>query len=199
MANIADTFGQAFLMFPMFGKDQGVARGVETSVDAKPFGRLTLTGNLTYMRSWYSGLDGVLRKGNFDMPLVGNVMGFTPLGRGWTASFRYSGSTGRPYTPDNMALSEAQDRDVYDLTQINGVRAPMYSRLDFRGEWTHKLRRGELVTHVGLENALNTTNFYENQWMPLCQVYFNQVCGTQQQNQMPMFGIGYVFDAVTDA
>ena len=196
MANIADTFGQAFLMFPMVGKGQGVARGVEASVDAKPFRRFTLTGNLTYMRSWYSGLDGVLRKGNFDMPLVGNVMGFTPLGRGWTASFRYSGSTGRPYTPDNMALSEAQDRDVYDLTQINGVRAPMYSRLDFRGEWTHKLRRGELVTHVGLENALNTTNFYENQWMPLCQVYFNQVCGTQQQNQMPMFpdaGIRYSY------
>jgi len=85
---------------------------------------------------------------------------------------------------------------VYDMTQINGVRAPMYSRLDFRGEWTHKLRRGELVTHVGLENALNTTNFYENQWMPLCQVYFNQVCGTQQQNQMPMFpdaGIRYSY------
>jgi hypothetical protein len=187
MANIADTFGQAFLMFPMVGQGQGVARGVETSVDAKPFRRFTLTGNLTYMRSWYSGLDGVLRKGNFDMPLVGNVMGFTPLGRGWTASFRYSGSTGRPYTPDNMALSIAQDRDVYNLTQINGVRAPMYSRLDFRGEWTHQLRHGSFVTHVGLENALNATNFYDAEWRPLCQIYANVVCGTLQQNQMPMF------------
>jgi hypothetical protein len=37
MANIAGTFGQTFLMFPMVGKGQGVARGVETSVDAKPF------------------------------------------------------------------------------------------------------------------------------------------------------------------
>jgi hypothetical protein len=187
MANIADTFGQAFLMFPMVGQGQGVARGVETSVDAKPFRRFTLTGNLTYMRSWYSGLDGVLRKGNFDMPLVGNVMGFTPLGRGWTASFRYSGSTGRPYTPDNMALSIAQDRDVYNLTQINGVRAPMYSRLDFRGEWTHQLRHGSFVTHVGLENALNATNFYDAEWRPPCQIYANVVCGTLQQNQMPMF------------
>jgi hypothetical protein len=187
MANIADTFGQAFLMFPMVGKGQGVARGVEASVDAKPFRRFTLTGSLTYMRSWYSGLDGVLRKGNFDMPLVGNIMGYTPLGRGWTVSFRYSGSTGRPYTPDNMALSIAQDRDVYDLTQINGVRAPMYSRLDFRGEWTHQLHRGALVTHIGVENALNTTNFYDAEWRPMCQIYSNTVCGTLQQNQMPMF------------
>ena len=196
MANIADTFGQAFLMFPMAGKGQGVARGVELSIDAKPFRRLTLTGDLTYMRSWYSGLDGVLRKGNFDMPLVGNVMGFTPLGRGWTVSFRYSQSTGRPYTPDNMALSEAQDRDVYDMTQINGVRAPMYSRLDFRGEWTHRLRRGSLVTHVGLENALNRTNFYDLEWMPLIQADFHQPATTLQQNQMPMFpdaGIRYSY------
>ena len=196
MANIADTFGQAFLMFPMAGKGQGVARGVELSIDAKPFRRLTLTGDLTYMRSWYSCLDGVLRKGNFDMPLVGNVMGFTPLGRGWTVSFRYSQSTGRPYTPDNMALSEAQDRDVYDMTQINGVRAPMYSRLDFRGEWTHRLRRGSLVTHVGLENALNRTNFYDLEWMPLIQADFHQPATTLQQNQMPMFpdaGIRYSY------
>jgi len=190
MANIADTFGQAFLMFPMVGKGQGIARGVEMSVDTKPFRRFTLTGNLTYMRSWYSGLDGVLHKGNFDMPLVGNVAGFTPLGRGWALSFRYSGSTGRPYTPDNMALSIAQDRDVYDLTQLNGIRAPAYSRLDFRTEWTHRMRHGTLMTHIGLENALGTTNFYDKEWMPLCQVYQNQVCGTLQQNQMPRFPDG---------
>ncbi len=189
MANIADTFGQAFLMFPMVGKGQGVARGVETSVDAKPFGRVTLSGSLTYMRGhgWYSGLDGVLRKGNFDMPLVGNVMGLIPLGRGWTASFRYSGSTGRPYTPDNMALSEAQNRDVYDLTQINGERSPMYSRLDFRAEWTRQLSHGSLVTHVGLENALGTTNFYSNEWRPNCRTASNVGCGTLEQDQMPMF------------
>ena len=187
MANIADTFGQAFLMFPMVGKGQGAARGVETSVDARPFRRLTLTGNLTYMRCWYSGLDGVLRKGNFDMPLVGNVMGNIILGRGWSASFRYSGATGRPYTPDNMALSEAQNRDVYDLTQINAVRAPMYSRLDFRWEWTHQLRRGVLETHFGLENALDRTNFYSNEWRPNCKISFGTVCGILQQNQMPLF------------
>jgi hypothetical protein len=196
MANIADTFGRAFLMFPMESKGQGVARGVETEVDCRPFRRLTLSGSLTYMRSWYSGLEGVLRKGNFDMPIVGNFMGNTLLGRGWTASFRYSGATGRPYTPDNEALSEAQNRDVYDLTQLNNVRAPMYSRLDFRAEWTHQMRHGALMTHIGLENALGRTNFYDAEWRPNCQIAFNQVCGTLQQNQMPMFpdaGIRYSY------
>jgi len=187
MANIADTFGRAFLMFPMQSKGKGVARGVETEVDYRPFSRLTLSGSLTYMRSWYSGLDGVLRKGSFDMPVVGNLMGNTSLGRGWTLSFRYSGATGRPYTPDNQVLSEAQNRDVYDLTQLNDVRAPMYSRLDFRAEWTHKTRHGSLMTHIGLENALGATNFYDAEWRPICQIAFHQVCGTLEQDQMPRF------------
>jgi hypothetical protein len=185
MANIADTFGQAFLMFPMTSKGLGVARGVETAVDWRPMSRLTLASTMTYMRSWYSGLDGVLRKGAFDMPLVANLSGNALLGEGWTASFRYSASTGRPYTPDDTALSIAQDRDVYDLTQLNSLRAPTYNRLDFRAEWTHPVHRGSLSVHVGLENAMGTTNFYSLLWRPRCLEYPG--CGVLQQNQMPLF------------
>ena len=58
MANIADTFGQAFLMFPMTSKGAALGRGVELSVESKPISRLLMTGNVTYARSWYSGLDG---------------------------------------------------------------------------------------------------------------------------------------------
>ena len=182
MANIADTFGEAFLMFPMTGKGLGVARGIETAIDFKATRRLTLASTVTYMRTWYSGLDGVLRKGNFDIPVVANVSGNAILGKGWTASFRYSASTGKPYTPDNVALSFAQDRDIYDLSQLNGLRAPMYSRLDFRGEWTHPLAGGIFKIHIGLENALGATNFYSFLWRPNCDA-----CGVLQQNQMPTF------------
>jgi hypothetical protein len=193
MANITDTFGQVFLMFPMTSQGRGVTRGVETAVDLRPMRRLSLTSAVTYMRSWYSGLDGVLRKGNLDMPVVANFSGNMQLGKGWTASFRYSGATGRPYTPDNIALSMSQDRDVYDLTQLNSLRAPMYSRLDFRAEWTHPMHRGFLTVHVGLENALGTSNFYSNQWMPRCN---GGTCGTLEQDQTPRFpdvGVRYSY------
>ncbi|MGD0798855.1 MAG: TonB-dependent receptor [Acidobacteriaceae bacterium] len=189
MANIADTFGQEFLMFPMTSQGRGVARGIEMALDWKPTHRLALSSATTYMRSWYSGLDGVLRKGNFDLPVVANFAGNALLGRGWTGSFRYSGSTGKPYTPDNLTLSEAQDRDVYDLTQINSLRAPMYSRLDFRVEWTRPLRRGSMSVHIGLDNALATSNFYSNEWMPRC---LGPGCGTLEQKQMPRFPDGGV-------
>jgi hypothetical protein len=193
MANIADTFGQAFLMFPMTSQGKGVARGVETSIDLRPMRRLTLASAVTYMRSWYSGLDGVLHKGNFDMPLVENFSGNALLGKGWTASFRYSTSTGKPYTPDNWTQSVAQNRDVYDLSQLNSLRAPMYSRLDFRAEWTHPVQRGSLAVHIGMQNALGATNFYSNQWRPRCN---GGTCGTLEQDQMPRFpdvGVKYSY------
>src|SRR5260370_2870617 len=159
MANIADTFGQAFLMFPMISKGNGVARGVELSLDYKPTSRLTLTSAVTYSRSWYSGLDGVLRRGNFDLPVVANIAGNMRAGKALALSFRYSAASGKPYTPDNLALSEAQNRDVYDLAKVNAVRAAVYRRLDFKLEQSHFLRQGIFTWHIGLNNALGTGNF----------------------------------------
>jgi len=182
MANIADTFGEAFLMFPMTSKGTGVARGVENAIDYRPFRRLTVASTLTYMRTWYSGLDGVLRKGQFDIPLVANISGNAIFSKHWTGSFRYSAATGKPYTPDDQALSYTQNRDVYDITKLNSLRAPMYSRLDFRAEWSHPVHEGSLHVHVGLENALWSTNFYSFLWRPHCPD-----CGVEQQNQMPLF------------
>jgi hypothetical protein len=182
MANIADTFGEAFLMFPMASKGTGIARGVENAIDYRPFRRLTVASTLTYMRTWYSGLDGVLRKGNFDIPVVLNVSGNAIFSKHWTGSFRYSAATGKPYTPDDQAQSFTQNRDVYDISKLNSLRAPMYSRLDFRAEWSHPVHEGSLKVHVGLENALWSTNFYSFLWRPRCPD-----CGVEQQNQMPLF------------
>jgi hypothetical protein len=58
----------------------------------------------------------------------------------------------------------------------------MYSRLDFRAEWSHPVENGSLKVHVGLENALWSTNFYSFLWRPHCPD-----CGVLQQNQMPLF------------
>jgi hypothetical protein len=191
LANVADTFGQTFLLFPMVSKGKGLAEGVELSLHSRPFSRLTLTSAVTYSRSWYSGLDGILRRGNYDLPVVANIAGNLYLNKKTTVSFRYSGTSGKPYTPDNEALSEAQERDVYDLQRINSVRAPAYRRLDFRLEQSRPLRRGVFTWHVGLENALGTSNFYANEWRPRAGD-----TGVLAQDQMPRFpdgGIRYSY------
>jgi len=190
LANIANTFGQAFLMFPMTSKGSGLSRGIELSLGYKPFSRLTLTSAVTYSRSWYSGLDGVLRRGNFDLPLVANVAGNLRLKGTMVLSFRYSGASGKPYTPDNLGLSTSQNRDVYDLSRINALRAAAYSRLDFRLEQSRPMRRGVFMWHIGLENALGTSNFYSNEWRPRLKGL--EDVGVLAQEQMPRFPDGGV-------
>ena len=191
MANIADTFGQAFLMFPMTDKGSGLARGVELSIEAKPGSHLRLNGTVSYARSWYSGLDGILRRGNFDLPLVANLGLIWNMGRNTISTVRYGTASGRPFTPDNPNLSYAQNRDVYDLGKINSLRSAPYSRLDFRVEHSNKVYKGIATWHIGLQNALGTSNFYSNQWRPRCPK-----CGVLEQDQMPRFpdgGVQYRF------
>ncbi len=189
MANIADTFGQAFLMFPMTGKGSGLANGVELTAEGHLNAHVSLTGTVAYARSRYAGLDGVLHRGNYDLPLTANLTGNWRLPHALAFSWRYSIASGKPYTPDNMAESVAQNRDVYDLTRINGVRSGMYKRLDFRLEQARPLRSGVMTWHVGLQNALANKNFYSLAWEPFEHK-------DSEQDQMPLFpdgGVKYVF------
>lgn len=191
LANVADTFGQAFLMFPMVAKGQGLARGVELSVQEHLTSRISVAGTMAYSRSLFTGLDGVWRRGNFDIPLVANAMGTWEMAHGFTVSGRFSTMSGRPYTPDNLALSLKQNRDVYDLNQIDGLRSSAYARLDFRVEQARKLGRGVLTWHAGLQNALDRNNFYSYLWQPR-----SGGAGVSEQDQMPLFpdgGMKYAF------
>jgi TonB-dependent Receptor Plug Domain len=185
LANVADTFGQAFLLFPMTSEGKGLAEGAEFSLRCKPSSRLTLTTAVTYSRSWYSGLDGVLRRGNYDIPFVANVAGTFLIKKRMIFSVRYSGTSGRPYTPDNEALSIAQERDVFDLSKINSLRGNPYHRLDFRLEQSRPLLRRVFTWHVGLLNALGASNFYAYQWRPRAGS-----AGDLAQDQMPRFPDG---------
>lgn len=191
LANITDTFGQAFLMLPMVGQGTGITRGVELSAQTHITSRLNLTGTFTYARDWYTGLDGILRRGNYDVPFQSNLLGTWATVHHFIFSWRYTMTSGVPYTPDDMPLSIAQDRDVYNLSEINALRAPAYHRLDFRIEQNHSIGRGVLTWHAGLENALNNKNFYEYLWEPR-----QQGGGISEQTQMPIFpdgGVRYSF------
>ncbi len=200
LANVADSFGQAFLLFPMVAKGDGIARGVELTTQTHATSRLDLTATLAYSRSMYTGLDGIWHRGNFDVPLAANFLGVWKAGRGLTLSWRETATSGKTYTPDNWALSSAQNRDVYDLTKINGKRGTAYARLDFRIEQSHKLGMGILTWHAGVQNALNRKNFYEYQWQ--ANLTEKQAAlegipyGPSQQNQMPLLpdgGVKYTF------
>lgn len=199
LANTVDTFGQQFVWIPMTGMGRGISRGIELSGE-KQIGRFLGQANLSYSRSMFSGIDGTLRPGNFDLPIVFNCAGIYRPGRRYEASFRYEYTSGRPYTPFNLVESTEQHRPIYDLTRINALRAPFYSRLDFQADRIFHVGSTQTIVYGGLDNTFDRHNFLSYAWMPRVGAVFNCVqrqdhC-QQEQYQMgvfPNFGARVVF------
>lgn len=202
LANLVDTLGQQFIWIPMTSKGRGVSQGVELFTEMRLGRHFTAQANISYSRAKFSGLDGVLRAGNFDFPIVMNAAGTWHSGRRYDFSFRYEVTSGRPYTPFLYDESIAQNRGIYDVSQLNAKRGPAYSRLDFQINRNFQVGNGNIWVYAGLENAFNTSNFLGYAWMPRCaikQTYCNtyedgkHYTAVEQIPHFPNFGIRYLF------
>ena len=202
LANEVDTLGQEFIWLPLVSAGGGRASGVELSAETRLMhSRLYITGNVALSRDKYSGLDGVLRPGNFDYPLVVNAAGVYRTKKHYEVSYRYEYSSGRPYTPFDLQDSYLQDRPIYDLSQLNALRGPFYSRLDFSVSRTFFFKDRPLTVYGGLENATNRQNFLGYAWLQRADIYYSCNGGNlpscvQEETQMsrfPNFGARYSF------
>jgi hypothetical protein len=199
LANQVDTLGQAFIWLPMVSSGRGLTQGVELSAESRFGSRLFLLENLAYSHSQYTGLDGIYRPGNFDFPIVANLSAIWRSAVHYEASARYEYTSGRPYTPYLLAPSLAQNRGIYDVSQLNGVRGPFYSRLDFQVDRITRIAGHLAYIYAGLNNALDRANFLGYAWEPRCVAI--QGCAAADGpyttvTQMPLypnFGVRYVF------
>jgi hypothetical protein len=172
LANMVDDLGQQMLWIPLISQGTGVARGVELSATGHIGRRFTSLVNLAYARSEYAGMDRVLRPGNFDYPVVLNTSGTYRTPRRYEFSWRYSYTSGKPYTPFLLQQSMEQNRPIYNLSKINGVRGPVYSRLDYEMDRSFRVGDRRLVAYLGLDNATNHKNFLGYFWMPRIDAYW---------------------------
>jgi hypothetical protein len=200
LANMVDTLGQQFVWIPLTSRGIGVARGIEVSGQAHLGAHISGQANVVYARAEYAGLDGILRPGNFDYPIVVNFAGSFRSGKHYEASWRYEYSTGRPYTPYLLNASAQQDRPIYDLARINFWRGPAYSRLDLQADRVFFLGTHQLVAYAGLENAFDRRNLLGYFWMPRlgavggCVKDPDRCVNAQYQMPlMPNFGMRYFF------
>ena len=200
LANTVDTLGALFLWMPMTSRGSGLAEGIELFGNIRAGSHLAAQANIAYARAKFAALDGILRPGNFDYPLVLNSSGSWHSARHYELSWRYEYTTGRPYTPFQMSESLRQNRPIYDLSQVNALRGPYYSRLDFEISRAFFLGTHRLIAYGGLENALNRQNFLGYFWMPREDAYWS--CGRNPQNclsaqhemvRFPDFGVRYFF------
>jgi len=168
LANMVDTLGQQFLWLPLKSTGFGYAQGVETLLRAHTLSKIQVLASATYSRTMYAAADGLLRPGNYDFPVLANVLFSAYLTHGIQISVRNTYATGRPYTPFNIASSREQSRGIYDLTKVNALRGPFYNRLDIDLNRDFRIGRGYMNVHAGVENALNRQNFLGLVWESFC-------------------------------
>jgi outer membrane receptor protein involved in Fe transport len=201
LANLVDTLGQEFLWLPMTSQGRGITKGIEFSTKTRIGSHFVAQANAAWSRAEYSGLDGALRPGNFDYPLVVNFVGDYHPSRRDEITWRYEGSSGRPYTPYLLSASAAQDRPIYDVSQLNALRLPMYSRLDFELNHIFVVQHTKhLAAYAGLDNAFNHKNLLGYFWMPRVGIYDHCAADPEhcmspqyQMKEFPDFGIRYMF------
>ena len=172
MANVVDTFFQPLQWFPMTSRGSGRGLGAEFSLTTSTARRIyfRLSGSQSSMR--YAALDSVWHVGNYDYPFNGTAIGGWRIGKRSLLTARYTIHTGAPYTPFLVQESNNQDRPIYDLTQVNAFRGPMYERLDMRFEHTFNMGYTKMKVYGGGDNVFNRANFY--QWI-MCPQYSSKL------------------------
>ncbi len=200
LSNMVDTLGQEFVWLPLASAGTEQARGLELALNAHWSNRARLMLSAARAQTTYRALDGIRRPGNYDTPLAVNAMGNFVLGRGIQLDLRESASSGRVYTPFDLADSNAQSRGIYDLARINALRGPFYNRLDLELERGFRVPKGVLEVHAGAENVLNRGNLLGYVWLDNCRLAAGctgagsePVEKVDQIGRYPVFSLRYEF------
>jgi hypothetical protein len=191
--DMADLIGQQIVWLPMNSGGWGTSSGIEISDFTRIRSSFTVRGSIAYSRAKFAGLDGILRPSNFDFPWIANVATLQRLGRGYEISTRFGYATGRPYTPYDLPDSLAQDRPIYDVANMNAVRAPYFSRLDVQMSKDAKVHNFHLELYCGVGNILDRQNFLTYLWMPRNTVQNPPVTVLYQLPIFPNFGTRLIF------
>jgi hypothetical protein len=144
---------------------KGFSRGIDFSLHKK------LTGNGFYGMINYSlseskvtGLVGGEKPGSFDYRHNLTIIAGYQLSNDWLVGLKFRYTTGRPYTPYDIALSTYAGRGVSDFNNFNGARFKDYNRLDLRVDKKWNFKGLSIVTYFELQNVFNTENVYQYFW-----------------------------------
>ncbi len=182
LANSGDTFAVSDILLPYTSAGRGRVQGVELLIEKKFSARWYGQTNISFSKTRHAGLDGVLRPGTYDYPVIFNALSGYKLSKTWDFSARFVYLSGRPYTPFNEVLSKAQNRGIFDLARVNGVRAPDYLRLDLRVDKTLTVRGKPLLVFFGTQNTTNRRNIAQVAWD-------RKANGTRFSRQLGLFPI----------
>ena len=165
LANTGDDFGVAELLFPLSSEGSGISRGMEFYIQKKLTDRFYGQLSYSYSETEHEALDGIRRKASFDIPHTFTALAGMSLGK-WAFSGKFTYASGRPYTPYLTSTAQAQNRAIFDLSQINAERAPAYHRLDIRVDRNFNFANWSILVFLDVLNVYNRENIQQYIWNP---------------------------------
>ena len=126
---------------------------------------LFVVASYTYVRSLFSGRDGVLRPSAWDnRHLFSGLLG-RKFKRGIEIGLKYRFAGGAPYTPFDLAASQRNfltlSEGVLDFSRLNTLRLKPLNQFDFRIDKKWNARRFTFDLFLDVQNAfvLPTPNY----------------------------------------
>lgn len=171
--------------------DNGKARsyGVEATLQKKLARGVYGLLSGAWFRAQYEDLNGTWRNRAFDNQLVLSAEGGYKPNEKWEFSMRWVFAGGAPYTPLDIAASEAINRSVYDQSRVMEDRYPDYHSLNLRVDRRFNFTNSNMIVYFSVWNAYNREN--------IAVYYWNEHEKKQdellQWTFLPIFGIEFEF------
>ncbi|GAB3219694.1 TonB-dependent receptor [Spirosoma arcticum] len=164
LANLGNTF-DAIGNEAVTSTGKGQAYGIEVFFQQKLVKNLFVVASYTYVRSLFSGRDGVLRPSAWDnRHLFSGLLG-RKFKRGIEIGLKYRFAGGAPYTPFDLAASQRNfltlGEGVLDFSRVNTQRLKALNQFDFRIDKKWNARRFTFDLFLDVQNAfvLPTPNY----------------------------------------
>ncbi len=164
-------------------------RGVEAMIQKKLARKLYGLVSGAYFRSHYRDYDGQWHRRVFDNRYLFTVEGGFKPSHKHEFSLRWIYAGGAPYTPFDVAASEALGHGVFDEAQVNEARLPDYHSLNLRYDRRFHFKRSTLIAYLSLWNAYGRRNVATYTWNEID----NAPRAVEQWGTLPIFGLEFEF------
>lgn len=137
---------------------QGNTYGIEFFVQQKLVKNLFYVLSYTFVRSKFSGLNGVMLPSSWDnQHLISGTLGMV-FKKNWKLGLKYRLAGGAPYTPFNLSASQQNylllGTGVLDFSKLNSQRLNTFNQLDLRVDKKYNFKRTTLDLYLDVQNVL---------------------------------------------
>ncbi len=145
---------------------KGRVYGIEAYLQQKLIKNLFYVASATVYKSTFSGTDQVLKSSTWDYGyILSTTLGYK-FNKNWDIGLKYRLAGGQPYTPFDLSASTAMyltnGTGIYDYTQLNSQKLPLFSQLDLRVDKQYNFKKVSLKVFVDFQNIL----FYKTPYLP---------------------------------